>query len=205
MKKVSLKTFRPLTLAALFCAIAIALCSCSARFVSEGPAYRDKKTDVLYEYAPFCYEAIEIGKDVYAEAEIDTFYEIVGKDPLSWLCESSGTVFYASGTTLPSLEQMNISYIDVCTESSTVTVKAKIEDSADILAIVSSYVSSDNLGYSGDIATSSYKIRFADTSLGLYYSVSFFRYSDGGDYIYNRSEDKLVKAPAELVKYIDEL
>lgn len=205
MKKENTKRFYCLSLVALLCALTLLLGSCSERFVSEGPDYRDRETKVTYEYAPFCYEAIETSKDVYAESENDIFYEIVGQDPLKWLCESSGTVFYAKGISLPSLDKMNISYIDICAEGSSVAVRSKITDSEHISAIVSSYISADSLEYSGDVASVSYKIRFADTSLGLYYSVSFLGYADGSAYIYNRSEERMVKAPAELINYINEL
>lgn len=199
------KKIRLLGIVALLLAASALLASCSKKFVPDGPDYRDRKTKVTYEYAPFCYEAIEISEEEYAKSGYDVFYEIVGQDPLEWICESSGTVFYSKKITLPTLDKMNISYIDICAETSSVTVKATITDAGDISAIINAYVSEAPLTYSADVASTSYKIRFADTSLGLYYSVSFFAYSDGSAYLYNRSEDRFVKAPAELVNYINEL
>ena len=205
MKNNSNKKFHLLAIVALLCALSLLLGSCSKKFVSDGPDYKDRKTKVTYEYAPFCYEAIEVSEEEYAKSGYDIFYEIVGQDPLEWLCESSGTVFYSKKLTLPTLKEMNISYIEICSEASSITVKATINNADDIAAIISSYSSETPLSYSADVASTSYKIRFADTSLGLYYSVSFFAYSDGGAYLYNRSEDRFVKAPAELISYINEL
>ena len=199
------KKFHLLAIVALLCALSLLLGSCSKKFVSDGPDYKDRKTKVTYEYAPFCYEAIEVSEEEYAKSGYDVFYEIVGQDPLEWLCESSGTVFYSKKITLPTLDKMDISYIEICSEASSVTVKATITDADNIAAIISSYTSEEPLSYSADVADKSYKIRFADTSLGLYYSVSFFAYNDGSAYLYNRSEDKFVKAPVELISYVNGL
>ena len=187
MKNKSNKKIILFSLIALLLTTSLLLSSCSKKLVPDGPDYKDRKTKVTYEYAPFCYEAIEIAEEEYAKSGYDVFYEIVGQDPLEWLCESSGTVFYSKKLTLPTLDKMNISYIDICTETSSVTVKTTITNADDIAAIINSYTSEVSLSYSADVADTSYKIRFADTSLGLYYSVSFFAYSDGSAYLYNRS------------------
>ena len=205
MKNKSNKNFYLIGLVALLCALSLILGSCSKKFVSDGPDYRDRKTKVTYEYAPFCYEAIEVSEEEYAKSGYDVFYEIVGQDPLEWICESSGTVFYSKKITLPTLDKMDISYIEICSEASSITVKATITDADNIASIINSYTSEAPLSYSADVADKSYKIRFADTSLGLYYSVSFFAYSDGSAYLYNRSENRFVKAPAELISYVNEL
>lgn len=205
MRNKSNKKIRLFGIIALLLVCSLLLSSCSKKFVSDGADYKDKKTNVTYAYAPFCYEAIAISDEEYAKTGNSVFYAIEGQDPLKWLCESSGTVFYSKSLTLPTLDKMNISYIDICAETASVTVKSTITDGGDIAAIISSYVSEAPLTYFGDVASSSYKIRFADTSLGLYYSVSFFAYSDGSAYLFNRSENRFVKAPAELLNYINAL
>ena len=208
------KTFslRALGAIALLCVVSTLLCSCSKgnKFVSDGADFVDKKTDVSYLYAPACYEPIERGEDIYGKTKTVTFYEIKGQDPLKLLCEENGTVFYAEGTSLPTLDKMNISYMEICSESSSLTVNKKVESTADISTIVESYVMGENLYYGAVVPTQTYKIRFADTSLGIYYSFVFVRYADeiagkGHDFIYNRYEGKFTPAPEILVEYINGL
>ena len=205
MKNKSNKNIRLFGMIALLLVSSLLLSSCSKKLVSSGADYKDKKTDVVYEYAPFCYEAIAVSEEEYAKSGNNVFYAIEGQDPLKWLCEASGTVFYSKDVKLPALDKMNISYIDICTETSSVIVRTTISDADDIKEIINSYLSEEPLTYSGDVASTVYKIRFADTSLGLYYSVSFLAYSDGSAYLFNRSENRFVKAPAELLDYVNEL
>lgn len=203
---------RALSLVALLCTVATLVCSCAKgnKFVSEGADFKDKKTKVSYAYAPACYEPIERGEEIYGQTKTVTFYEIKGQDPLKLICEENGTVFYAENNPLPTLDKMNISYIDICTETSSVSVKKKIEASEDISSVIENYTLAENLYYGATPPALTYKIRFADTTLGIYYSVVFIRYSEnyldcGKDFIYNRFEGKFSPAPETLVNYINEL
>lgn len=212
MKNKKKFALRALSAIALLCTAATLLCSCGGgnKFVSDGADFVDKKTDVSYVYAPACYEPIERGNDVYGKTKTVTFYEVKGQDPKKLLCEENGTIFYAEGTTLPALDKMNISYMEICTETSSLTVKKKVEASADISAIVEGYTMGENLYYGAVVPSVTYKIRFADTSLGIYYSFVFVRYADeisgrGHDFIYNRYEGKFTPAPEILVEYINGL
>ena len=212
MKNKKKLAFRALATIALLCAAATLVCSCAKgnKFVSDGADFVDKKTDVSYLYAPACYEPIERGDEVYGKTKTVTFYEVKGQDPLKMLCEENGTIFCAEGTALPTLDKMNISYMEICTETSSLTVKKKVESTADISAIVEGYVMGENLYYGAVVPSVTYKIRFADTTLGIYYSFVFVRYADeisgrGHDFIYNRYEGKFTPAPDILVDYINGL
>ena len=203
------------------CILLTLLCSCSKgnKFEADGAVYKDKKTDVSYEAAPACYEPISVGSEVYGESENVSFYEIEGQNPLNWICEEGGTVFYADGVELPSLDEMEISYINICVETNTTVTRTKVQSAEDISDIVSAYVSADSIYYRGNTPALTYKIRFADSSNGVFYSVVFVRYAEdytvketdgteknyGKDFLYNRFEDRFVQAPDALVKYINEL
>lgn len=205
----------------LVCTVGALLCSCGKgnKFLYQGEVFKDKKTDVVYRYALACYEPISTEEEVYGSTDTTSFYALSGKDPLKWLCEESGTIFYAEDVTLPYIDEMDISYADICAETTSTITRQKIVDGGDLEAIINGYVEADGIYYLGKTPESTFKIRFADTSLGIYYSLTFIRYADdytvygedssetnyGKDFLYNRFEDKFVPAPAELVKYVDEL
>lgn len=211
-------------LALLLCAatlISFVGCSKGSGFAFDGSKLVDKKNKVSYEYAPLSYEPMAVSETPYGEGEDVSLYAIEGKDPLKWLTDGDGTVFHASTVKLPGLDEMNISYVEICTEGKeSVKVEATVTDAADIAASVGSYSEAQSIYYSGEDFAKSYKIRFADTELGLYYSVLFIRYENdyvtfsadgtevnhGRDFLFDRYDDKkFVPAPAELVKYIDGL
>lgn len=212
---------RFLSIVALLCTVMTFVCSCAKgnKFVSEGADFKDKKTNVSYAYALSCYEPIEKGEEIYGQTKTVTFYEIKGQDPLKLICEENGTIFYAEGNALPTLDKMDISYAEICTENSSVSVKKKIESKEDISSVINGYTLSESIYYGAVVPEKTYKIRFADTSLGIYYSVVFVRYSEdytlkqsdgsvvnyGKDFLYNRFEGKFSVAPEILVNYIDEL
>ncbi len=205
----------------VICLLIFSLVSCSKgnKFEADGGVYVDKKNKVSYEAAPACYEPMAMGEEIYGQSENVSFYEIEGQDPLEWICEAGGTVLYSDNITLPALDAMNISYINICVEASSTVTRGKVQNTEDISDIISGYVTSDSIYYRGDTPELTYKIRFADSERGIFYSVVFVRYSEdytlkteggetqsyGRDFLYNRFEDKFVKAPDALVKYIDEL
>ena len=198
----------------LLCSLAITFTACSKGedMVSDGPAFKDTRTKVTYTYAPFSYEPIEIGEEVYGESEYLTFYEIVGLDPLEYICEESGTVFYDEDITLPTPDKMSFEYLEICTEDETLTVNKTITDGDAIKFIINDHLNAEKLTYSPVEASAVYKLRFADTSMGLYYSVELIRYGEdiveggtnyGCDFIYDRSMKRFTKAPAALIAMID--
>lgn len=214
MKKHAKRIFLAAISALLLCTLAITLGACSKdeQLVSDGPAFKDKRTKVTYTYAPFSYEPIEIGEEVYGQSEYSKFYEIVGLDPLEFICEESGTVFYDEDITLPTPDKMTFDYLEICTEDETLTVDKTISDTNVIKFIMNDHLSAEKLTYSPVEASAVYKLRFADTSMGLYYSVELIRYADdlvengtnfGRDFIYDRSMRRFTQAPAELIAMID--
>ena len=193
-------------------ALTLSACSRGNDLVLDGAEFKDKRTKVTYAYAPFSYEAIEIGDEVYGESEYAKFYEIVGLDPLEFICEESGTVFYDNSITLPTPDKMSFEYLEICTEGETVTVNSTIKDKSTINLIINDHLTAEKLTYSPIEAGAVYKLRFADTSMGLYYSVQLIRYAEdhiegdtnyGRDFIYDSSMRRFTKAPDALIAMID--
>ena len=204
-----------LLLALILIALAVVFVMCSkdkGELVSDGADFKDTRTRVTYAYAPFAYEAIEIGDEIYGQSEYAKFYEIVGVDPLEYICEESGTIFYAKDITLPTPDKMNFEYLEICTEADTVSVNATVTDTDAIKLIMNDHLNAEKLTYSPIEAGAVYKLRFADTSIGLYYSVQLIRYSEdhiegdtnyGKDFIYDSSTRRFTQAPAALIALID--
>ncbi len=205
-------TKKILAAVALICAAATLLCSCGKgnKFSFEKNGIVDKKTDITYIDAPDCYSAIAVGEEVYGHTDDYLFYEILGVSPSKFLVESDGTVFHASNISLPDVDGMQIMYMDICTETTTLKVNKTIDSKDDINAVVNAYISDTDVYYPNLTPEIMYEIRFADTSMGLYYTLTFIRYASdygdhGRDFLYNRSANRFVKAPDVLVRYIDEL
>ena len=214
MKKHAKITHLALVSILLLCSLAVALVSCSKNgdMVSDGGAFKDTRTKVTYTYAPFSYEPIEIGEEIYGESEYSKFYEIVGLDPLEYICEESGTVFYDKDITLPTPDQMTFDYLEICTDGDTLTVNQTVTDFDTVKFIINDHLNAEKLTYLPIEASAVYKLRFADTSMGLYYSVELIRYGEeltenginyGCDFIYDRSMRRFTKAPAALIAMID--
>ena len=209
-KRISLSIISALLLLSL--AVTLGACSKGEELVSDGSAFKDKRTKVTYTYAPFSYEPIEIGEEIYGQSEYSKFYEIVGLDPLEYICEESGTVFYDKNITLPTPDKMSFGYLEICTEEETVTVIKTVTDTDAIKFIINDHLSAEKLTYSPVEASAVYKLRFADPSMGLYYSVELIRYAEdltengvnvGRDFIYDRSMKRFTKAPDALIAMID--
>jgi hypothetical protein len=213
-----MKKFLALFLALTLAVLTLASCQKGNKFTSDGISFVDKKTDVSYDFAPLCYEPIAIGEEVYGSDGDIEFHEIVGKDPTKWLCDADGGVFYAKGTTLPTVDKMNISRLELCTAKDQILVAKKITDTDKISQIVGGYLTEAEIVYPNKAASLSYKLRFADTDIGVFYCIDFIRYEEdlivirngeeislGNSFLYNRSEDRFVKAPEALIAEVNAL
>lgn len=199
----------------LLLALSSALSGCGERFEAQGDTFFDNDTKITYKYAPFCYSPIASKGEIYGtEGNVD-FYKIEGKDPTQWLVDLDGTVFYASDITLPAFEKMDISYVEICERDNNTRVLAKIEDADVISTIVSSFETSSAIHYPNVQSSTAYSLRFADLSLGLYYTLDYISFAEdyiytengvdtnyGKSFLYNMAEKRFVKAPAVLDAYI---
>lgn len=178
-----------ISLAALICVPAMLLTSCARRLTVEdnGGAYYDKKDDVKYYLASPCYEPITVGEDRYAKAGKNDFFEIEGLDPDKWLCRKDGAVYYAEGVKLPTLDEMDITYVDVTYESMTV---GKIIDDGQIDELIETFTEGESYYYANVKADISWGVKFFDTRLGIAYSIVYLEYAE--DYEVKNSEGEFV-------------
>ena len=110
MKKVWMR-FLPL----LVCAVLL-LSSCNRPTAldmdAKNGSFTNTKTGVTYRLAPDCYEAISILKDhsvariKYDGMDDVTLYEIEFATSEEMIASLEGEIFYADGTTLPTLSEM---------------------------------------------------------------------------------------------------
>lgn len=205
-----------LSLAILLLALSLVSCSKGNKFKADGLGYVDKKTKVVYALAPLCYEPIALEEDIYGtDGELE-FYKIKGQDPLERVGEADGGVFYSEDLTIPYIDKMNVSRLEICTNAQQIYIRDTVTDSSEISELINAYVSAEGIYYPNYAASRSYKLRFADSSLGIFYCLEFIRYEKdyvytkngeeinyGTDFLYNRYEEKFVPAPEALSSRID--
>ncbi|MBE6578017.1 MAG: hypothetical protein E7653_07790 [Ruminococcaceae bacterium] len=205
---------------ALLLCMCTLLCGCSKgnKFVMQNGMYVDKKTDISYHDAPACYEPLAIGTERYGMLGDVELFEIVGADPKQWLCEATGTVFYADGITLPAVDQLNTSYMALMYEETQI---AKITDAALIEKVAKEYVNGENIAkpsWNSDMYDVNWRVRFVDESIGIFYVIAYFELAEdyvvtgtdgveinyGKRFLYNRFEDKMVVVSDALAPYVAE-
>ena len=205
---------------ALITVLSLCLSSCGKgnKFsMNDEGRYVDKKTNIAYIDAPFCYEPTEISDRVYGTLDKVTLYEIEGADPKKWLCEQSGTVFYADGVKLPTLEEMDISYALVMLED---VALANISDRGEIEGLIDAYMNGISLTkpyLSDDAYKINWRIRFYDESIGICYVLAYIEVNEdvifnvdgtevnyGRKFFYNRfDEARFVPAGDLLDEYVE--
>ena len=219
MRKSSIKKFTAVS--ALIFAVTLMLTACSNtnKFrLNDDGQYVDKKNNIAYIDAPACYEPIAMGEELYGEIGSAQIYEIVGADPERWLCESTGSVFYASDVTLPALDEMDISYVGVTMED---VELVRLTDDAVVSALICAYSDGAEIRkptYTDSMLDVSWRLKFADEGLGIYYVLNYIELTEdytvtnddgtqtnyGRKFIFNRFEDKCVVAGDALAAYVDE-
>lgn len=198
--------------------LASALCSCAKGnkiVLGDDGKYVDKKTNVVYIDAPACYEPIGMGAEQYGVIGEAQLYAVEGADPTEWLCDPTGSVLYAEGIELPTLDKMDISYASLMMED---VELARISDGAVIGYVVDAYASGAAIRkptYFENTLAISWRIKLADESLGLYYVLNYIELKEdhvvtnddgttvnyGRAFIFNRFEDKCVAAGDILADY----
>lgn len=193
---------------------AMMLCSCAKtnKFIMNGSSFRDKKTDVTYLDAPSSIEAITVSDREYGKSGDILFYEIEGLDPLQYVCEQSGTVFYAEGLTIPTLSEMTLTFAQIRIEETTAKTIATLDTAEEANAIRDAYLNGDAISYPALTPKRNLRVRLCDESIGLCYSLVYVEYENdyithaedgtkinyGKCFLYNRFENRFVVAPALL-------
>jgi hypothetical protein len=187
----------------------------------EDGKYVDKKTGIAYYDAPACYQPLSISEEKYGILGEVELFKMVGADPKSWLCEKTGTIFYAEGVTLPAVNEMTVSYLSVVNDDKEVT---RITDAAVIASLASTYVNGAEIEkphWLTDAYVINWRLKFVDETLGICYVLEYYELSEdyvvtdvwgektnyGKKFIYNRFENdsagKMVAADDILASYVE--
>lgn len=210
-------------------AVALVLCVCALlaacsnkgnSFKMQDGMYVDTKTNVSYYDAPACYEPIEIGTELYGTLGEAKLYKMPGADPKQWLCDASGTVFYAEGVVLPAVDGLNTSTMTLVYEKdSKEFAAAAVTDGAVISLVAKTYTEGQSIEkpyWTASMYDVNWRIRFIDETRGICYVLAYFELTEdyigtddsgaevnyGRKFIYNRFEDKMVAAGDVLDVYV---
>ena len=204
----SSRTFRRAlsSVALLIALFTLISCAKTNKLIGEGEVLRDKKTDVEYLCAPSSYEALAVGEEPYAKQGDLLFYPVVGQDPLKFLSEEFGALFYADSVTLPTPREMSLSYAEIRLEENLLTT---LEEGKTVEAIRDAYLDSDAIAYPNYTPVRNLQIRLADSELGICYVLTYLEYAEnyvgddgviyGKAFLRNPYENRFVAAPEELI------
>ena len=179
--------FRALLL--LLCAVTLfSSCGKPPKMEVENGNYTNKKSGVTYLRASLNYEAVSITKSKtvarVAQRKIDDIilYEIENVAPETLLATENYELFYAKGTTLPTLWEMNPNKV-LITQTGTISfATATIEDGADIASLVELYrngVSFSEKDMLAGMTPERYDLKFASTEYpAFYYTLTYRRYTE---------------------------
>ena len=154
-------------------------------------SYRDPKHNVTYLRAEAYYEAVGLREDQpYAripskKMEDMVLYQIDGADPSSMLANQYFEIFYAKGTSLPKLEEMDVTkmYVGSVIEGAVMDLTvATVTDVTDINALVALYASgtcfSETEKFEDGTIVSEFNLRFASANYpAFYYRLSYHHYA----------------------------
>lgn len=219
MKSYSLP--RKIVVAVCLLLLATLLLSCAKtnKFIMNGSSFRDKKTDVTYLDAPPSIEAITVSDREYGKSGDILFYEIEGLDPTKFVCEQSGTVFYAEDLSIPTLADMTLSFVQIRIEETTPRTLSTMDSREDAEEIRAAYLQGEAISYPAHTPVRNLRVRLCDESLGLCYSLVYVEYEkdyitsaeDGSEinhgrcFLYNRFESRFVKAPELLIAQVAQI
>jgi len=178
--------------------------------------FEDKNTGVVYKVAPASYEAMSVTDELYAVAGDAELYVIDGADPEKWLCESTGSVFYAEDIELPTIETMDLARIELLLEGVTI---ATITDDFFFKKISAVYMGGESISRPmvSDYEIN-WRVRFVDESLGLYFTLAYIEISEdyivenedgsttnyGRKFLFDRFENRCVQIDDAFDSYVAE-
>ena len=209
---------RIFVLTALLLVASFLLVSCSKgnKFTANNGKYVDNKTNITYIDAPSAYSPIKRTENVYGTMGNVTLYEMEGIDPTKWLCEIGGTVFYAETEELPELEEMD--QVEIVFEDVALMTFTNAED---VALVAQAYLTGESITkpyIAEDGYRVNWRIRFADMTRGIYYTVDYYVITEdhvvenadgtqtnyGDRFFYNRFEKRFVPAGDIFDTYVDE-
>ncbi len=187
-RKIMLKIF-----AVILAAVTLLLCSCGKKYDFSadvnGNLVNDKN-GVTYEIAPFCFEAIQVSDEVFAQQGDVQFFAITGADTSKWLCDSFGNVYYASDYRLPTLQEMGVDYVDVTEDDVVVNTVSDAALIDELRFICANGTDAEYPGKTGLAPVVNLRLRFSDKDIGICYVAAYLEYAE--DYIYTGEDGKTI-------------
>ena len=189
--------------------LTLLLCSCAKKYDfshdSNGDLVNDKN-GVTYKIAPFCFEAIEVSDTLFAEQGDVQFFAIVGADTSKWLCDSFGSVYYASDYQLPTLQEMGVDYVDVTEDDVVVNTVSDAALISELKLICANGSYAEYPGKMGFAPVVNLRLRFSDRDSGICYVAAYLEYAKdyvctledgsqinyGKKFIYDRANDTCI-------------
>ncbi len=160
-------------------------CSSLHTMKYENGEYIDQENDIAYRPASLCYEAVAIKEGGVAKIKdglAQVLYEIDGVDPSKMLANDQYEVFYAVGTTLPTLVEMSPAGIYICKTQSISAQLNTISEEKDLQAVIDAYaggVGCDDRRVNKAGAVEQYYLKFYSTSYAsLYYCLEYLRFAE---------------------------
>ena len=153
----------------------------------ENGQYTNKKSGVTYLRAPMNYEATSIvkGKTVARVAQDKladiVLYEIESTAPEKLLATEDYELFYAKGTTLPTLWEMNPTKVLLSQTGTISFATGVIEETADVASLVNLYRS--GVSFSKDeidvaLTPTRYDLKFSSVEHpAFYYTLTYWRFT----------------------------
>lgn len=190
------------------CLVTLSLCACSKEKyefkTDENGNFVHPNTNVTYNVAPACYEALGTGETVVVEQGFFQFYEVNGSQSQSWLYDRSvGMLIYDASLTLPTLLDMNVREVRVEKDGLT---ESTVTASETIAALKSLYLEGESVPYNNTVASLVLSLRFCSADIDICYVITYIEYAEdyiitdesgkqvnlGKKFLYNRYEERCV-------------
>ncbi len=171
-------------------------------------AYIDSENDITYLRAPANYEAFGVKTGLpYAEIRgksVMTLYEIDHAEPERMIANEYFEIFYAKGTKLPKLWEMQVDtvYVARIVQDAQIDISdVIIEDEADIAALILQYQRGETASFDegemmdGNAMQGAYRLRFASEAHPAFYYCLEYREYEEDVVIYEIIESKETFVP----------
>ncbi len=183
-----MKTMKTVRTFALLLVLAALLSACSAGAMElkfENGALRDEKNDVTFLSAPFNYKAVAIEPDrqvaiIKTSKGADVpLYAVEGMDRAKWIAREDYTLYYRSDVSLPTLREMQVTYVTVSRVSGTALEAGRLESRAEIDDLVETYEQGTTIPRDKVTVTPAARFEllfFSDTYAGISYSLEYWKF-----------------------------
>ena len=181
-----------LRLSSLLLLLLLLLTSCASvpKLEAEGGRYRNTKTGITYLEAPLCYKAASyqqskaVARISEKKVEDVVLYQINDTlSPEQFLTTARFDLFYAEGTTLPTLAEMDPYRVHLGQSDAITVTFSLITEAKDIAALLSLYAGELHFAESEVLwvlmNVEKYELRFESEDFdGLYYYLDYYQCSE---------------------------